>query len=79
MQELMGALQDVKVQQSIYESKFQRSQLDCDFTLSEDEASTESQQLAQLTAMKNSIRKIESKILKLKNLLEDLDLKLDNL
>jgi len=29
--------------------------------------------------MKNSIKKIESKILKLKSLLEDLDLKLDNL
>jgi len=29
--------------------------------------------------MKNSTRKIESKILKLKNPLEDLDLKLDNL
>jgi len=61
MQKLMGALQDVKVQQSIYESKSQESQLDSDFTFSKDEATTESQQLAQLTAMKNSIINIESK------------------
>jgi len=63
MQELMRALQDVIVQQSIYKSKFQQSQLDCDFTFSEDEAATKSQQLAQLTVMKNSVRKIKSKIL----------------
>jgi len=58
IQELMGALQDVKVQQSIYECKFQ--QQDYDFTFSEDETS-HSQQLTHLTAIKTSITKIESK------------------
>ena len=90
MQEILGALQDIKVKQIEYEKNFegfdcpskQAIDLQCNESFNDDNNKLETSrpnQLSQLNALRNSITFIEKKVASLKRSMQYLETKLDDL